>query len=146
MATARRVVSRRARNPAGSERGSSTIGHLLVFPMVLFMSFGLFQFILYALAVEEISTAAREGARRAALDGSTVDDGARLAGDIVSDGSVLRGGITVTGQRGPTQTTLTVTGQCKWLLSDDLFGDRCQITRTEVVPTDRFVEGIVAAP
>ncbi|MGF1599257.1 MAG: TadE/TadG family type IV pilus assembly protein [Acidimicrobiales bacterium] len=130
---------------SGGERGSSTIGYLLVFPMVLFMSFGLFQFILYALAVEEISTAAREGARRAALDGSTFDEGARLAGEIVTDGSVLAGDITVTGERGPVETTMTVSGQCKWLLSEDLFGDVCRITRTETVPTDRFVEGIVAS-
>ncbi len=117
----------------------------MVFPLVLFMTFGLFQFALYALAVEEITTAAREGARRAAADGATVDDGAALARDIVSDGRVLRGGITVTGQRGPEETTITVSGRCKWLLSDDLFGDVCDISRTVVVANERFVEGIVAS-
>lgn len=130
---------------ASAERGSSTIGYLLVVPLVLFMSFGLFQFILYTLAVEEISTAARESARRAAQDGSTFQDGVALAHEVVGDGQVLRGDITVTGQRGTTETTVTVTGQCRWLLSDDLFGDVCHITHTEVVPTDRFVEGIVAS-
>jgi len=128
-----------------SERGSSVIGFLLVFPLVLFMSFGLFQFALYALAVEEISTAAQEAARRAALDGSTLDNGAALARDFVSDGRVLRGDIAVTGSRGPAETTVTVTGRCKWLLSDHLFGDVCDISRTATVPTEEFVEGLVAS-
>ena len=65
------------RTQPGSERGSSVIGFLLVFPLVLFMSFGLLQLVFYALAVEEISTAAREGARRAA----DLDPGAAEAGD-----------------------------------------------------------------
>jgi hypothetical protein len=113
--------------------------------MVLVMSFGLFQFVLYALAVEEISTAAREGARRAALDGGTVADGDALAHQIVSGGKVLSGDIAVTGHRGPADTALTVTGQCKWLLSDDLFGGgSCHITRTAVVPTEQYIPGIVA--
>ena len=146
MTTARQRRRGRVRwDPAEPERGSGIIGYLLVFPVVLFLSFGLFQFVLYALAAEEISTAAREGARRAAQDRSTFDDGARLAHEVVHDGSVLRGDIDVSGQRGPVETTVTVSGHCRWLLSEDLFGDVCQITRTEVVPTDRFVEGIVAS-
>jgi Flp pilus assembly protein TadG len=125
------------------EAGSTTIGFLLVFPLVLFATFGLFQFVLYALATEEISTAAREAARRAALDGSSFDDGARLADDIVTESAVLDGPITVTGQRGTEQTTITVTGRCRWLLSDDLFGDTCTIQRTATVPTEGFTPGLV---
>lgn len=130
---------------AGAERGSSVIGFLMVFPLVLFMSFGLLQLVFYALAVEEISTAAREGARRAALDGATFDDGVALAHDLVSDGKVVEGGVTVTGARVGDVTWMTVAGRCKWLLSDHLFGDTCDISRTAAVPTEGFVPGIVAS-
>ncbi len=129
----------------GEDEGSAVLGWLLVFPLLMFMTFGAFQFILYSLAVEEVSTAAREGARRAALDGSTFSEGAAFARDFVSEGIVLRGEATVTGARGPEQTTLTVTGTCKWLISASLFGDNCTISHTEIVPTEGFVEGIVAS-
>lgn len=125
------------------EKGSTTIGFLLVFPLLLFATFGLFQFVLYALATEEISTAAREAARRAALDGGTLDDAERRAADIVTETAVLNGDITVTGERGTETTTITVTGHCRWLLSDDLFGDTCTIRRTATVPTEGFVPGLV---
>jgi Flp pilus assembly protein TadG len=118
---------------------------LLVFPLVMFATFGLFQFILYALAVEEISTAAREAARRAALDGGTFADAAEVAEVFVNESVVLDGGITVTGERGVEVTTVTVSGRCRWLLSDDLFGDTCNIERTATVPTEGFVPGIVAS-
>lgn len=127
------------------DEGSAVLGWLLVFPLLMLMTFGAFQFILYSLAKEEVSNAAREGARRAALDGSTFSDGATLAKDFISEGVVLRGEATVTGERGPEQTTLTVTGTCKWLISADLFGDNCSISQTAVVPTEGFVEGIVAS-
>jgi hypothetical protein len=116
-----------------------------VFPLVLFATFGLFQFILYGLAVEEISTAAREAARRAAHDGGTMADSSNLAEDIVSESLVLDGGITVTGDRGAELTTVTVQGRCRWLLSDDLFGRTCNIERTATIPTEGFVTGIVAS-
>lgn len=134
-----------ARSPGMEDEGSAVLGWLLVFPLLMFFTFGAFQFILYSLAQEEVSNAAREGARRAALDGSTFSEGATLAKDFVSEGIVLRGEATVTGQRGPEQTTLTVTGTCKWLISADLFGDNCTISHTAVVPTEGFVEGIVAS-
>lgn len=121
------------------------IGFLIVFPLVLFMSFGLLQLVFYALAVEEISTAAREGARRAALDGTTFADGAGLAHDLVSESKVIQGGVTVAGDRGVENTSITVAGRCKWLLSSGLFGDACDISRTAVVPTEGFVPGIVAS-
>ena len=139
-----REGARRFLDRLREDDGSSIIGWRLVFPLVVFMTFGVFQYILYGLGAEEVSTAAREGARRAALDGSSFADGAAFAQSFVNDGLVTNGAVSVSGSRGDEQTTMTVTAQCKWIIDPALFGaDSCTITRTEVVPTEGFIDGII---
>jgi Flp pilus assembly protein TadG len=138
-----RVRCSRLRRRLTGDRGeASLISILIVAPVLMFFLYGTTQYWLYALAADEIEIAATEGARRAALANATFADGVAYAKWFVSEGDTIDGDVTVTGLRGPTETTLTVTGQCRWLISVDLFGD-CTITRTAVLATERFESGLL---
>ncbi|MBV9174356.1 MAG: pilus assembly protein [Chloroflexi bacterium] len=66
--------------------GQSLVESALVFPMLILLSLGVIQVMLYAHARDVLSSAAQEGARLAAEDGRGADEGISRAQDLVSAG------------------------------------------------------------
>jgi TadE-like protein len=66
--------------------GQALVESALVFPMLILLSLGVLQVMLYAHARDVLSSAAQEGARLAAEDGRGMDEGIRRAQDLVTAG------------------------------------------------------------
>ena len=94
------------------ERGSSALELAIVFPVTLFMVFGIIQFGVWYHAADVARAAAQEGARAASVYHSSAAAGASSAQRVLDDNA--RGLIRdarVIPQRGLDVATVTVTGE-----------------------------------
>jgi hypothetical protein len=71
---------------SGRGLGQALVESALVFPMLILLSLGVLQVMLYAHARDVVASAAQEGARLAAEDGRGMDEGVKRAQDLVSAG------------------------------------------------------------
>lgn len=131
---------RRSLADDSAEAGLLTM--LGVMPALLILTFGVLQYWFFLMASQEIEIAATEGARRAALADATFSEGADFARWFVTNAAVA-GPISVTGSRGTVETTVTVTGSCRWWIDSSLFDTNCEISRTATVATERFESGVM---
>ena len=69
-------------------RGASAVEFALVAPVFILLVFGMIEFGRMVMVQQLLTNASREGARRAVLDGSTVDDVKSLVQQYLTDTSV----------------------------------------------------------
>ena len=81
-----RWVTSRLRRLAGDESGQSTVEVALAMPVLLAVLIGAVQLALVHHAQDVTATAVREGARLAAEDGRTADDGATRTREVLRSG------------------------------------------------------------
>lgn len=111
MQTRRCVVRAPRRGRRGAEpreRGSASIEFVIVFPAVLTVIWLALQAALMFWGRSVILAAAQEGARAAAADGASSSDGYNAATAFVQDSSGGLRNVTVSGGRGATTATYTV--------------------------------------
>lgn len=73
-------------NPVRRAQAQALIESALVLPLILTLSLGVLQVVLYAHAREVLTSAAQEGARLAAEDGRGLDEGYARARALISAG------------------------------------------------------------
>lgn len=101
----------------GGERGSSTVELALVLPLLLLVLVGTVQFAVAHHARDVAATAAEEGARLAASDGATLDDGAARTREVLRSGLGSTGGeFTVAAEDTGESVTVRANGQYPLLI------------------------------
>lgn len=89
--------------------GQALVESALVFPLLILLSLGVLQVILYAHARDVVISAAQEGARLAAEDGRSLDDGLARARDLVTAGlGTSVEPVQIDGSRGPDVVDLRI--------------------------------------
>ena len=68
------------------ERGSAVVETAITLPILLIVTLAVLQFALYAHASHVVAAAAREGARTAAADGASLEEGVAYAQDLLRVG------------------------------------------------------------
>ena len=128
-------MRRATRWHARDERGSATVEAAIVFPVVLFLIFGIIQGALWFHARHVALGAAQEGARVvAAEDGG---DGVARAGEFITNltgGTLIRNVIVRESATGQT-ATVTVNGQAPSLIPGM---DGLPVSQTATAPVERF--------
>lgn len=109
--------SQHARRVGSDDRGSTSLQLVIVFPALLLAFLGALQAGLFYQARAVALAAAEEGARVASTENGTAGGGRRAAASFASraGGSWLQGQ-SVSGSRGTTTATITVTGHSLSLL------------------------------
>ena len=127
--------SRRASPASRHDRGASSIEMVLALPIVLTVLFLAVQAGMWFYARSIALAAAQSGARTSAILGSTLDQGLTDARSFATDvGGTTLSGVTVTGARSSTTTTVTVTGHTVRLVP---FMD-LTVTQTATLPVERY--------
>lgn len=127
--------SRRASPAAQQDRGASSIEMVLALPIVLTVLFLAVQAGMWFYARSIALAAAQSGARTSAILGSNLDQGLTDARSFATDvGGTTLSGVTVTGARSATTTTVTVTGHTVRLVP---FMD-LTVTQTATLPVERY--------
>lgn len=97
--------------------GQAMVEVALVFPLLLIVAIGLLQFALYAHAENVVTGAAQDGARIAAEEGRTLDDGVNHTRAILQAGlGPTAANVTVTGSDGGDVVVITVTGRLRTMI------------------------------
>ena len=127
--------SRRQRRLARGERGSSSVEMVIALPLVLTVLFLAVQAGTWFYARSIALAAAQSGARTSAMLNSSLAAGLSSARSFADDvgGSTLTG-VTVSGVRSATSTTVTVTGQTPRLVP---FMDLA-VTQSATLPVERY--------
>jgi Flp pilus assembly protein TadG len=130
------VMSRSLRaSRSARERGASSIEMVLALPIVLTVLFLAVQAGMWFYARSIALAAAQSGARTSAMLGSTLDQGLADARSFATRaGGTTLSGVTVTGHRSATSTTVRVTGRTVRLVP---FMDLA-VTQTATLPVERY--------
>lgn len=101
------------RSRADSDRGSSSLELVIVFPALLLIMFGAMQGALYYFASSAALAAAQEGSRAAANEYGSAGEGQAAATSFLAavGGSDTLQGAQVTANRGAVTATVSVTGR-----------------------------------
>lgn len=130
---------RRARHPRASarERGAATLELVVVFPMVLLITFGVIETALWYHARNVALAAAEEGVRVASADGSTLDAGVDKATDFAlrAGADDILSGVAVRSAGGTEEVTITVSGRSLSLFPGWPGHD---VSQTASGPVERF--------
>jgi len=92
-----------------SDRGQSLVEFALVLPFLLLVLMGIFEFGRIWMTVNVITSAAREGARVAAVTAPDVAAAKAAVNNVLSGGHVTGATITVSGPSGANEVSVTVT-------------------------------------
>jgi Flp pilus assembly protein TadG len=129
-----RSVMRRCRD----ERGASTIEMVIIFPVTLFIVFGIVQVGVWYYASSVARAAAQQGAQATAVYDANSGDGTTTANQVLQqNGSSLLNSVTVTPSRTAHQATVTVTGKAL----DVIPFIPLKVTATATVPVEAFQLG-----
>ncbi|PZF82762.1 TadE/TadG family type IV pilus assembly protein [Jiangella anatolica] len=127
----------RRRLPGRPERGAATLELVVLFPVVLLITFGVIEGALWYHARNVALAAAEEGVRVATGNGSTLADGLTEARSFAAEAGAdgVLSAVTVTGSGGEVEITITVEGS-----SQSLFPGWSghQVSQTASGPVERF--------
>jgi len=125
----------RTRRAMRGERGSSSVEMVIALPIVLTVLFLAVQAGTWFHARSIALAAAQSGARTSAMINSTLDAGLSSARSFAGDvGGTTLTGVTVTGDRTATSTTVTVTGHSVRLVP---FMD-VTVSQSATLPVERY--------
>ena len=117
------------------ERGSSSVEMVIALPLVLTVLFLAVQAGTWFHARSIALASAQSGARTSAMLNSTLEAGLSSAGSFAADvGGTTLTGVTVTGDRTATSTTVTVTGHSVRLVP---FMD-VTVSQSATLPVERY--------
>lgn len=128
---------RRRRLPGRPERGAATLELVVLFPVVLLITFGVIEGALWYHARNVALAAAEEGVRAATGNGGSLTEGLAEARSFAQEAGAdgVLSGVAVNGGGGDTEVTITVEGS-----SQSLFpgwsGHR--VSQTATGPVERF--------
>jgi Flp pilus assembly protein TadG len=107
----------RRRLPGRPERGAATLELVVLFPVVLLITFGVIEGALWYHARNVALAAAEEGLRAATGNGGTVADGVAEARSFAQEAGAdgILSSVTVTASGGETEVTITVEGSSQTL-------------------------------
>ena len=124
-----------ARRRAADERGASAIDMAIVFPIVLFLIFGIIQFGVWYHAADIARAAAQEGARTASAYQSTAAAGAASAQRVLADNATgMISHTSIIPYRDQNVATVTVKGQALQVIPFIPLS----ITETATAPVEAF--------
>ncbi|TDE12598.1 TadE/TadG family type IV pilus assembly protein [Jiangella asiatica] len=127
----------RRRLPGRGERGAATLELVVLFPVVLLITFGVIEGALWYHARNVALAAAEEGVRAATTSGGSLDAGVAEARDFAARAGAdgVLSGVAVAGSGGEIEVTITVEGS-----SQSLFPGWSghQISQTASGPVERF--------
>ena len=127
--------SRSRRRPVREERGASSVEMVLALPIVLTVLFLAVQVGMWFYARSIALAAAQTGARTSAMLGSSLQAGLSDARSFATDvGGTTLTGVTVTGDRSATTTTVTVTGHTVRLVPFM----NLTVSQTASLPVERY--------
>ena len=127
--------SRRQRRLARGERGSSSVEMVIALPLVLTVLFLAVQAGTWFHARSIALASAQSGARTSAMLNSSLEAGLSSARSFAADvGGTTLTGVTVTGDRTATSTTVTVTGHSVRLVP---FMD-VTVSQSATLPVERY--------
>ena len=127
--------SRSSRWPMRDERGSSSIEMVIALPLVLAVLFLAVQAGMWFHARSIALASAQSGARTSAMLNSSLEAGLSSARSFAADvGGTTLTGVTVTGDRTATTTTVTVTGHSVRLVP---FMD-VTVSQSATLPVERY--------
>ena len=127
--------SRSRRHLVREERGSSSVEMVVALPIVLTVLFLAVQAGMWFYARSIALAAAQTGARTSSMLGSSLQAGLSDARSFATDvGETTLTGVTVTGDRSATTTTVTVTGHTVRLVP---FMD-LTVSQTAALPVERY--------
>ena len=127
--------SRRQRRLARGERGSSSVEMVIALPIVLTVLFLAVQAGTWFHARSIALASAQSGARTSAMLNSSLEAGLSSARSFAADvGGTTLTGVTVTGDRTATSTTVTVTGHSVRLVP---FMD-VTVSQSATLPVERY--------
>lgn len=127
--------SRSSRWPMRDERGSSSIEMVIALPLVLAVLFLAVQAGMWFHARSIALASAQSGARTSAMLNSSLEAGLSSARSFATDvGGTTLTGVTVTGDRTATSTTVTVTGHSVRLVP---FMD-VTVSQSATLPVERY--------
>ena len=130
------LMVRERAGPTGRERGSATLEHAVIFPVLLLIMAATVQAGLWFFAREVVLAAAEEGARAASTEGSSAEAGTQTAQDFVDrTAGHLVNDVTTSGRRTATQATVTVSGRSLSLIPGI---DGFTITQTAAFPVEKL--------
>lgn len=116
------------------DRGSSTVAWVILFPLVITFLLAAVQVGMLYQARAVARGAALEGARVAAAETATLQDGLATATSFAAASSDTLTEAHVTGSRSATEATITVTGVSGQILP----GYRLTITQVAIMPVERI--------
>ena len=128
------LLTRPHRRAAAGEQGSGTVETVIIAGGLLTVFFAAIQVALFLMAGSAARGAAQEGARVAAAETATIQDGIAVASAFASDSSNIFETTTVTGSRTGETVTVTVTGTALSLLPLIIV----PTTQTAVMPVERI--------
>lgn len=118
------------------ERGASSVGFALAFPLFLALAFLLVQAGMYYQAATVAQSAAQTGYHAARMADADTSKASAAAGQIIAQhGGTLRGA-QVSVSEGPGEITVTVTGTSQSLVGDWIMPD---VEKTVAGPLERVV-------
>ena len=127
--------------PAALERGDALVEAAITLPILLMVALAIVQFSLYAHASHVVVAAAQEGARAAAAEGGSLEEGVAYAQDLLRAGLGQRAeGIGLRGTDDGQSVTLSATGHLPmvipWVADGGL-----PLSATAAVAKERFRAG-----